>query len=220
MSSDGVKGGPAASPQGSPRMQFLSATSAAAKSSERGHPLIKAERDYIYVIAQDVAEIPAKGWPNMPDRVGVKKPIPVNNSKSVWCFDNRADAYYWCGLVANAHPGQKLLLIDAGSNMAKVWEQMCHRGVPVRKSDLVYEDVWYQVTGKSLLLIFDDVDNDRHVELLQEIAEKNGCKESWFILTSRKSELLRGDDVHTIRPDHLGKEDAEKLLIAYALPKE
>ncbi|KAL3685002.1 hypothetical protein R1sor_003024 [Riccia sorocarpa] len=102
----------------------------------------------------------------------------------------------------------------------KLWEQMCHRGVPVRKADQVYEDVWYQVKGKSLLLIFDDVDDDQHVDLLQEIAVKNECEESRFILTSRKSELLHGDNIHTIRPDHLGKEDSEKLLTAYAFPKE
>ncbi|KAL3690452.1 hypothetical protein R1sor_016761 [Riccia sorocarpa] len=102
----------------------------------------------------------------------------------------------------------------------KVWEQMRHRAVPVRKADQVYEDVWYQVKGKSLLLIFDDVDNEQQVELLQEIADDNGCIESRFILTSRKSDLLREEDIHIIHPDTLGKQDAEKLLTAYAFSKE
>ncbi|KAL3690432.1 hypothetical protein R1sor_016741 [Riccia sorocarpa] len=102
----------------------------------------------------------------------------------------------------------------------KVWEQMRHRAVPIRKADQVYEDVSYQVEGKSLLLIFDDVDSDQQVELLQEIAYENGCVGSRFILTSRKSELLRGEDIHIIHPDTLGKEDAEKLLTAYAFSKE
>ncbi|KAL3690672.1 hypothetical protein R1sor_004323 [Riccia sorocarpa] len=89
----------------------------------------------------------------------------------------------------------------------KVWEQMCHRGVPIRKADPMYVDVWYQVKAKSLLLIFDDVDSHQQVELLREIATDNRCIESRFILTSRKAELLRGDDIHVIRPNHLGKED-------------
>ncbi|KAL3680166.1 hypothetical protein R1sor_023122 [Riccia sorocarpa] len=100
-----------------------------------------------------------------------------------------------------------------------IFNRMRHRAVPVRKADQVYEDVWYQVKGKSLLLIFDDVDSDEQVEILQEIADENGCIESRFILTSRDSELLRGDDIRTICPNHLGKEDAEKLLSAHAFPK-
>ncbi|KAL3690431.1 hypothetical protein R1sor_016740 [Riccia sorocarpa] len=102
----------------------------------------------------------------------------------------------------------------------KVWEQMRHRAVPIRKADQVYEDVWYQVEGKSLLLIFDDVDSDQQVELLQEIADENGYIESRFILTSRNSELLRREDIHIICPNHLEKEDAEKLLSAHAFPNK
>ncbi|KAL3690367.1 hypothetical protein R1sor_016676 [Riccia sorocarpa] len=102
----------------------------------------------------------------------------------------------------------------------KVWEQMRHRGVPVRKADQAYEDVWYQVKGKSLLLIFDDVDSYQQAELLQEIAEDNECVDSRFIFTSRKSELLRGDGIHIIHPNHLGEEDAKKLLTAYAFSRE
>ncbi|KAL3701639.1 hypothetical protein R1sor_019661 [Riccia sorocarpa] len=110
------------------------------------------------------------------------------------------------------------------SQMKKVvWEQMRHRGAPVRKADQVHEDVWYQVKGKSLLVVFDDVDNYQQPEFLREIAEDNQCSESRFILTSRNSHLLQevyGDNIHIIRPNHLGNEDAKKLLTAYAFPKK
>ncbi|KAL3698672.1 hypothetical protein R1sor_012748 [Riccia sorocarpa] len=104
----------------------------------------------------------------------------------------------------------------------KVWKQMRNRGgVPVQKADRDYADEWYRVKGRSLLVIFDDVDNDQHMELLREIANDNGCVDSRFIVTSRNSQLLRegyGDDIHIIHLEHLGNEDAKKLLTAYAFP--
>ncbi|KAL3690379.1 hypothetical protein R1sor_016688 [Riccia sorocarpa] len=60
----------------------------------------------------------------------------------------------------------------------------------------------------------------QQAELLQEIAEDNECVESRFIFTSRKSELLRGDGIHIIHPNHLGEEDAKELLTAYAFSRE
>ncbi|KAL3690415.1 hypothetical protein R1sor_016724 [Riccia sorocarpa] len=62
-----------------------------------------------------------------------------------------------------------------------VWKQMRHRGVPVRKADAVYEDVWYQVKGKLLLFILDDVDNGHHVDLLQEIATITDAKKVVYL---------------------------------------
>ncbi|KAL3698673.1 hypothetical protein R1sor_012749 [Riccia sorocarpa] len=108
----------------------------------------------------------------------------------------------------------------------RIWEQMCHRGVPVQKADRGYANEWYRVKGRSLLVIFDDVDDgdsDKHTELLREIATDNGCRESRFILTSRNSQPLRqvyGDDIHIICLDNLGTGDAKKLLTAYAFPGE
>ncbi|KAL2623541.1 hypothetical protein R1flu_003746 [Riccia fluitans] len=99
-----------------------------------------------------------------------------------------------------------------------VWEKMRHHGVPVPSGSS--RDGWYQVAGKSLLLVFDDIEDYRHAELLQEIADNNGMGESRFILTSRNTQRLQecGDDVHIIRLDGLDRQDAKRLFTSYSFP--
>ncbi|KAL3678418.1 hypothetical protein R1sor_021374 [Riccia sorocarpa] len=104
---------------------------------------------------------------------------------------------------------------------SKIWDKMRCRGVPVcSSSGSSGEGLWSQVTGKSLLLVFDDVEDPMHVTLLQEIAQENRMEDSRFILTSRNAQRVMdcGYDVHTIRVDFLGNQDAKKLFNAYAFP--
>ncbi|KAL2623069.1 hypothetical protein R1flu_003274 [Riccia fluitans] len=56
----------------------------------------------------------------------------------------------------------------------KIWEKMCHHGRPVQSSSESSRDGWYQVFGKSMFLVFDDIEDYRHARLLEEIAESNG----------------------------------------------
>ncbi|KAL3675293.1 hypothetical protein R1sor_025241 [Riccia sorocarpa] len=106
----------------------------------------------------------------------------------------------------------------------KIWEKMRHHGVPVRSaSGSSGGDRWYQVNGRSLLVIFDDVEDTDHVKLLKEIAHDNGMEESRFILTSRDVSCLEDCrpeyEVHICTLDSLQYEDANKLFITYAFPE-
>ncbi|KAL2632404.1 hypothetical protein R1flu_017090 [Riccia fluitans] len=73
-----------------------------------------------------------------------------------------------------------------------------------------------------MFLVFDDIEDYRHTELLQEIADNNGIGESRFIVTSRNTQCLQdcGDAVHIIPLDCLENRDAKKLLTAYAFPNQ
>ncbi|KAL2630495.1 hypothetical protein R1flu_015181 [Riccia fluitans] len=52
------------------------------------------------------------------------------------------------------------------------------------------EEVWHEIRGKTLLLVFDYIDENRHANLLQEIADGNAREGSRFIATSRNKEIL------------------------------
>ncbi|KAL3675292.1 hypothetical protein R1sor_025240 [Riccia sorocarpa] len=106
----------------------------------------------------------------------------------------------------------------------KIWEKVRHHGVPVRSaSGSPGGDGWDQVNGRSLLVIFDDVEDTDHVKLLKEIAHYNGMEESRFILTSRDVSCLEDCrpeyEVHICTLDSLQYEDANKLFITYAFPE-
>ncbi|KAL2623585.1 hypothetical protein R1flu_003790 [Riccia fluitans] len=104
----------------------------------------------------------------------------------------------------------------------KVWEKMCHHGRPVQSSSESSQDGWYQVVGKSMFLVFDDIDHHQHADLLQEIADSNGMGESRFLLMSRDTQCLRDceDVVHIIPLDHLNDQDAKMLFTTYAFPSQ
>ncbi|KAL3675363.1 hypothetical protein R1sor_025311 [Riccia sorocarpa] len=102
----------------------------------------------------------------------------------------------------------------------RVWEKMYRRGVPVcSASGSSGAEDWHQVMGRSLFVVFDDVeDTEDHVTLLREIAH-NGNEESRFILTSRNRNCLR-DCGHICSLGTLEDEDANKLFIMYAFPDQ
>ncbi|KAL3697979.1 hypothetical protein R1sor_012055 [Riccia sorocarpa] len=100
----------------------------------------------------------------------------------------------------------------------RVWDKMRRHGVQVSSGTGRSGDEWYQVAGKSLFLVFDDVESSEHIDLLKEIAHDNGLGESRFVMTSRNSQRLHdcGDDAYILRLDCLDKRDAMKLFTAYA----
>ncbi|KAL3698322.1 hypothetical protein R1sor_012398 [Riccia sorocarpa] len=104
----------------------------------------------------------------------------------------------------------------------KIWEKMCRHGVPVCGTSGSGAGSWYQVTGKSLLVVFDDVEDIEHVKLLKEIAHDNRMEESRFILTSRDINRLRDcgqeHEIHVCQLDGLKFEDAKRLFVTYAFP--
>ncbi|KAL3698320.1 hypothetical protein R1sor_012396 [Riccia sorocarpa] len=104
----------------------------------------------------------------------------------------------------------------------KIWEKMCRHGVPVIDASGSGAGAWYQVTGKPLLLVSDDVQDPAHIKLLQEIAHDNRMGKSRFILTSRDINRLRdcGHEIHVCRLDGLEFEDAKRLFITYACPDQ
>ncbi|KAL3696126.1 hypothetical protein R1sor_010202 [Riccia sorocarpa] len=104
---------------------------------------------------------------------------------------------------------------------SRIWEKMRWRGLPIHSSiGSSGEDEWSQMIGKSLFLVFDDVEDPMHVTLLNEIAQENRMEESRFVLTSRNAQRVLdcGYDVEPIRVDFLGNQDAKKLFNAYAFP--
>ncbi|KAL3697971.1 hypothetical protein R1sor_012047 [Riccia sorocarpa] len=100
----------------------------------------------------------------------------------------------------------------------RVWGKMRLHGVPVSSVTGLSGDGWHQLAGKSLFLVFDDVENTEHIDLLKEIAHDNGVRESRFVLTSRNAQRLQdfGDDGYILRLDCLDKRDTMKLFTAYA----
>ncbi|KAL3698339.1 hypothetical protein R1sor_012415 [Riccia sorocarpa] len=104
----------------------------------------------------------------------------------------------------------------------KIWEKMCRHGVPVCGTSGSGAGSWYQVTGKPLLLVFDDVEDPEHIKLLKEIAHDNRMEESRFVLTSRDINRLRDCEpdykIDVRRLDELEFEDAKRLFVTYAFP--
>ncbi|KAL3675384.1 hypothetical protein R1sor_025332 [Riccia sorocarpa] len=101
----------------------------------------------------------------------------------------------------------------------RVWEKMYRHGVPVcSASGSSGAGDWHQVMGRSLFVVFDDVEDTKdHVTLLKEIAH-DGNEESRFILTSRNRNYLR-DCGYICSLDTLEDDDAYKLFITYAFPE-
>ncbi|KAL3698498.1 hypothetical protein R1sor_012574 [Riccia sorocarpa] len=76
---------------------------------------------------------------------------------------------------------EDLKLIPGGKKKVKeeVWGNMYRHGMPL-SSEKYTENMWSQVTGKTVVIVFDDIDTWEHSNLLNEIAQENGRAESRF----------------------------------------
>ncbi|KAL3694796.1 hypothetical protein R1sor_008447 [Riccia sorocarpa] len=70
----------------------------------------------------------------------------------------------------------------------KVWKEMQHHGRPVSTE----KGGWYEVSGKILLIVLDDIATEEHIGFLRWVVQVNGGCERWArcIVTSRNAELL------------------------------
>ncbi|KAL2632412.1 hypothetical protein R1flu_017098 [Riccia fluitans] len=101
---------------------------------------------------------------------------------------------------------------------ANVGAKICHYGQPIQSSG---EGVWHEIRGKTLLLVFDDIDENQHADLLQDIAEENDQEGSRFIATSRNKEILeRLDGVHLYEVPIQEPYASAKLFMTHVFPGE
>ena len=82
------------------------------------NPAMKRTLDPVYVVAQDRAGPPPAGWP----QASVNAPNVFNASNTIWSFNSRQDAVYWCGLVRGAvgGVGVQLIVMGTGANPAMI----------------------------------------------------------------------------------------------------
>ncbi|KAL3698497.1 hypothetical protein R1sor_012573 [Riccia sorocarpa] len=131
-------------------------------------------------------------------------------------FDELQDMFEYSCFV------EDLKSIRGGKKKLKeeVWGNMYQHGRPL-SSEKYTENMWSQVTGKKIVIVFDDIDTWEHSNLLKEIARANGRAESRFIITSRHSEF------HTVFPPGrwytceiplLGDREAKNLFLQHAFP--
>ncbi|OAE29019.1 hypothetical protein AXG93_3112s1060 [Marchantia polymorpha subsp. ruderalis] len=107
----------------------------------------------------------------------------------------------------------------------RVYSAMHHHGIKVALRGEVCD--WTDLTLKRLLLVLDDIDNHRHVELLKRISSVNNCTNSRYIVTSRSLEYLNrcivtsGDRVIeacVFNVEYLNFESSKVLFMSHAFP--
>ncbi|KAL2629159.1 hypothetical protein R1flu_013845 [Riccia fluitans] len=112
----------------------------------------------------------------------------------------------------------KLIQESSAQIRANVGANICHYGQPIQSSR---EGVWHEIRGKTLLLVFDDIDENRHADLLQEIAEGNDREGSRFIATSRNKEILDClNGLHQYEVPVQNPHAAAELFMTHAFPGE
>ncbi|KAL2628772.1 hypothetical protein R1flu_013458 [Riccia fluitans] len=95
---------------------------------------------------------------------------------------------------------------------------MHHRGKPMTLGDVEAE--WKQIQEKRLIVVLDDVETERDVQILNDIARENSVDESRYIVTSRDEKLLKQlDEVCLYQVPLLDHQSAETLLTSYAFPE-
>ncbi|KAL3685094.1 hypothetical protein R1sor_003116 [Riccia sorocarpa] len=140
------------------------------------------------------------------------------------------DTFEYTCFVENLRRGHaKEIRLQVGKNMH-------HQGKLISRSVRMYSDLWTELIGKKLLLVFDDISQVQQAELLREIADDNAMMDSRFIATGRDEQLLRRSrrrlqsqkesgtrmseekKIHILRVDPLAFEDARKLFTVHAFP--
>ncbi|KAL3685145.1 hypothetical protein R1sor_003167 [Riccia sorocarpa] len=83
---------------------------------------------------------------------------------------------------------------------------------------------WDDLRGEKLLMVVDDIDEHKHVDMMLGIARDNAMPHSRYLVTSRNAGLLKRLDEHQYGKAHmyeipfLRDEDAERLFYSYAFP--
>ncbi|PTQ37084.1 hypothetical protein MARPO_0059s0034 [Marchantia polymorpha] len=107
----------------------------------------------------------------------------------------------------------------------RVCSSMHHHGLKVALMGKVCD--WTHLTLKRLLLVLDDIDNNRHVEFLKHISSVNNCANSRYIVTSRSLEYLNrcivtsGDrdiDACVFNVEYLNFKSSKELFMSHAFP--
>ncbi|KAL2630340.1 hypothetical protein R1flu_015026 [Riccia fluitans] len=112
----------------------------------------------------------------------------------------------------------KLIQGSTDQIRANVGAKICRYGQPIQSSG---EGVWREIRGKTLLLVFDDIDENRHADILQEIAEGNDREGSRFIATSRNKEILeRLNGLYLYEVPVQNPHAAAELFMTHAFPGE
>ncbi|BBN03865.1 protein SERAC1 [Marchantia polymorpha subsp. ruderalis] len=71
---------------------------------------------------------------------------------------------------------------------------------------------------KTLLLVLEDIDNDNHIELLQNISSVNDCANSRYIVTSRDRDILNSSGARVFDVKLLNQKSSKELFMSYAFP--
>ncbi|BFI39947.1 protein SERAC1 [Marchantia polymorpha subsp. ruderalis] len=99
-----------------------------------------------------------------------------------------------------------------------VYSSMYHHGQQVARSGENKEWKPTALRLKTLLFILDDIDNDRHVELLQYISSLNDCENSRYIVTSRDRDILNRSAACVYDVKLLNHKSSKELFMSYAFP--
>ncbi|KAL3700917.1 hypothetical protein R1sor_018939 [Riccia sorocarpa] len=113
----------------------------------------------------------------------------------------------------------KLITGSKDDVKGKIWTKMRRYGKPIAKPC-----TWDDLRGEKLLMVLDDIDRDKHVDLTLDIAKGNAMRGSRYIATSRDMGLLKWLDepqcgkTHIFEIPLLSDEDAKRLFYSYAFP--
>ncbi|KAL2610373.1 hypothetical protein R1flu_028946 [Riccia fluitans] len=118
---------------------------------------------------------------------------------------------YTCFVEGVKH--EKEIEVQVGKNMRD------RHGNYIPRLGGAFANVWAEVREKKLLLVFDDIDRVSDVELLQRIVYENGCKESRFVVTCRREDLLRQLGAILCQVEPMELESARELFVTHVFPE-
>ncbi|BFI34203.1 protein SERAC1 [Marchantia polymorpha subsp. ruderalis] len=101
----------------------------------------------------------------------------------------------------------------------KVYSSMHHLGKQLTQGVEKWKPT--DLRQQTLLLVLDDIDNGSHVALLEDIASKNDCANSRYIVTSKDKDIwnsLDSLDSYVFDVKLLNDESSTELFMSYAFP--
>ncbi|KAL3700915.1 hypothetical protein R1sor_018937 [Riccia sorocarpa] len=113
----------------------------------------------------------------------------------------------------------KLITGSKDDVKGKIWTKMRRHDESIAETCR-----WDDLRGKKLLMVLDDIDKAKHVDLILDIARVNAMPGSRYIVTSRDMGLFKWLDeprygkTHICEIPLLRDEDAKRLFYSYAFP--